>query len=234
MSKKPGPRKTLRWPASPGVGCRGRVLDRSRSEPSGQKQVMVCSDFGRPSGVPLELDENTGLRFRSNQKRGPFQFKIGRPAVAGLDAEGETAGPAAQPAESPSAEHGIHKTVGATAPAPAFAVGKVPYPNRVEVDLVGGIEVRNRAPQIRRPRINCLIVIGNPGRGFEPIHAFGVGTGVDGLGVHVVEVELESRRSWRAAASPAARCNCCCAAGLPAVERRELVLIILIGSARDP
>ena len=41
------------------------------------------------------------------------------------------------------------------APAPAFAVGKIP--DQVEVELVGGVEIRRRTPQIGRPGIDRLI-----------------------------------------------------------------------------
>src|SRR5208282_6743269 len=66
---------------------------------------------------------------------------------------------------------------------------------------------------------------------FESVDALGVRTGVDGLRVNVVEVELQPR-AHGVTQGHLQRVVVAGAARVPGVERRELVLVVLVGRAR--
>src|SRR5580658_1015242 len=125
--------------------ARSRVAEENRPR-TGRSIGTIALDALRileGIGLAAGVDEDTALRFRPDEKRCSRQFKIGGPPIAGGNAEGETGGPAAQSAQSPSAEHGIQETVPG-APVPALAIGNIP--NRIEVELLSGVEVGNRTP----------------------------------------------------------------------------------------
>src|SRR5208282_4281538 len=120
-----------------------------------------------------------------------FKFKIGRPAIAGFHAEWESAGPAIQSVEAPSAEDAIQELVTSASPMPAVAKRQIPDP--VGIQLVSGVVVRRGAPQIGRKCVDYLTVE-SQAAGLESIHPLGVRPNVDGLRVGVVQIELEARR----------------------------------------
>ena len=102
---------------------------------------------------------NSSLWFRADQYGRSFQFEVGGPSCTRLNREREAAGPANQTSQAPPAEDRVNKTIVA-APATAFTVGEIPDP--VRADLMRGIEIGRRIPQVGRIGIDYLAVESQP------------------------------------------------------------------------
>src|SRR4029077_6015394 len=112
------------------------------------------------------------------------------PELAIIYSEGEARGPAGQTGKLPSPHNRVHKTAAVVAEMPALAERQLSNP--VGVDLVCGVEIGDGAG-ILRPKCIHETAPGrtNIVRAAEP-EACGAGGEVNGLGIGVVQVELDT------------------------------------------
>src|SRR4029077_16908292 len=120
----------------------------ARADPAGEGQgeVLLCR-----LGIGKEVDAagslvGADLRFRRHL-RAPRKEPVCRPALAAINAERESASPAGNSGSGPPANDSVQHTMGAAGKSATSAHGQLYNP--VEVELMGGIEIRHRARQIR-------------------------------------------------------------------------------------
>src|SRR4029077_3379351 len=122
--------------------------DVARSNLAGERQSEISLGRGGicenvDTAVPLE---SACFWARSHLSDGG-QEPVGRPALATIHAEGESAGPAGHAGKLPAANKSVHQAAVIARESPTFAKGQIGNP--VEVELVSKIKIGGGAGEVR-------------------------------------------------------------------------------------
>src|SRR5262249_41686640 len=110
---------------------------------------------------------------RTSRNRIPLNLPVGGPLRTAIDADWKAAGPARQTRELPATNDGVRQATRVVTE--SFSSPEWELVNPVGVDLVRGVEIRNRTQSIRVPGVDDLAAQSAPFA--DPL---GVGSDVNG------------------------------------------------------